>query len=42
MATIGLAYFMEGFGDLMWGSDVKTLNVGIPQGGSFWFLKISQ
>ena len=36
MATIGLAYFMEGFGDLMWGSDVKTLNVGIPQGGSFW------
>ena len=37
MATIGLAYFMEGFGDLMWGSDVKTLNVGIPQGGSFWF-----
>ncbi len=37
MATIGLAYFMEGFGDLMWGSDVKKLNVGIPQGGSFWF-----
>ena len=37
MATIGLAYFMEGFGDLMWGSDVKTLNVGIPQGGSLWF-----
>ena len=37
MATIGLAYFMEGFGDLMWGSDVKTLNVGIPKGGSFWF-----
>ena len=37
MATIGLAYFMEGFGDLMWGADVKTLNVGIPQGGSLWF-----
>ena len=32
MATIGLAYFMEGFGDLMWGSDIKTLNVGINQG----------
>lgn len=32
MATIGLAYFMEGFGDLMWGSDIKTLNVGIQQG----------
>ncbi len=32
MATIGLAYFMEGFGDLMWGSDIKTINVGITQG----------
>lgn len=36
MATIGLAYFMEGFGDLMWGSDIKKLDVGIPSGGSFW------
>jgi len=36
MATIGLAYFMEGFGDLMWGSEIKTLNVGIPQGGNTW------
>ncbi len=32
MATIGLAYFLEGFGDIMWGSDIKTLNVGLPQG----------
>ncbi|THD74107.1 branched-chain amino acid ABC transporter permease [Thalassobius vesicularis] len=32
MATIGLAYFMEGFGDIMWGSDIKKLDVGIPQG----------
>ena len=37
MATIGLAYFLEGFGDLMWGSDVKALDVGIPSGGSFWW-----
>ena len=36
MATIGLAYFMEGFGDLMWGSEIKTLDIGLPQGGSFW------
>jgi branched-chain amino acid transport system permease protein len=36
MATIGLAYFMEGFGDLMWGSNVKKLDIGIPQGGNFW------
>ncbi|MAR49751.1 MAG: branched-chain amino acid ABC transporter permease [Paracoccaceae bacterium] len=32
MATIGLAYFLEGVGDLMWGSDIKKLDVGIPKG----------
>ncbi|WP_165905371.1 branched-chain amino acid ABC transporter permease [Rhodovulum euryhalinum] len=36
MATIGLAYFLEGFGDVMWGADVKTLDVGLPQGASLW------
>ena len=37
MATIGLAYFMEGFGELMWGSELKTLDIGIEQGGNAWF-----
>lgn len=32
MATIGLAYFLEGVGDLMWGSDIKVMDVGLPQG----------
>ncbi|WP_299360799.1 branched-chain amino acid ABC transporter permease [uncultured Paracoccus sp.] len=32
MATIGLAYFLEGLGDIMWGANVKSLDVGIPQG----------
>ncbi len=36
MASIGLAYFLEGFGDLMWGSDIKKLDVGIPQGINLW------
>jgi branched-chain amino acid transport system permease protein len=36
MATIGLAYFLEGVGDLMWGSDIKTLDVGLPQGINIW------
>jgi branched-chain amino acid transport system permease protein len=36
MATIGLAYFMEGFGDLMWGGEIKKLDVGIPQGINLW------
>lgn len=30
MATIGLTFFLEGFGELLWGSDVKKLDVGIP------------
>ncbi|MCA0921485.1 branched-chain amino acid ABC transporter permease [Pseudooceanicola nanhaiensis] len=36
MATIGLAYFLEGLGDIMWGSDIKTLDVGLPQGINTW------
>ncbi|MCA2014125.1 branched-chain amino acid ABC transporter permease [Pararhodobacter sp. CCB-MM2] len=36
MATIGLAYFLEGLGDIMWGAEVKRLDVGIPQGMSSW------
>lgn len=34
MATIGLAYFLEGLGDVMWGADIKRLDVGLPQGMS--------
>ena len=30
MATIGLTFFLEGLGELMWGSNVKMLDVGIP------------
>jgi branched-chain amino acid transport system permease protein len=32
MATIGLAYFLEGVSDLMWGSEIRNLDVGLPQG----------
>ena len=38
MATIGLAYVLEGMGDILWGSDVKVLDIGIPQGASDWML----
>lgn len=31
MATIGLAFFLEGLGEMMWGSNVKRLDVGIPE-----------
>ncbi len=30
MATIGLTFFLEGFGEMLWGSSVKKLDVGIP------------
>ena len=42
MATIGLAYFLEGVADLMWGSEIKTLNLCVsdgnclPQGLNMW------
>ncbi|SDX37578.1 amino acid/amide ABC transporter membrane protein 1, HAAT family [Ruegeria halocynthiae] len=36
MATIGLAYFLEGVADLMWGSEIKKLDVGLPQGINLW------
>jgi branched-chain amino acid transport system permease protein len=35
MATIGIAFFLDGFGQEVWGSDVHTLNVGIPQNPIF-------
>ncbi len=37
MATIGLAFFMEGVGDLMWGADIKALDIGLPSGASLWW-----
>jgi branched-chain amino acid transport system permease protein len=30
MATIGLTFFLEGFGEMLWGANVKALDVGIP------------
>jgi branched-chain amino acid transport system permease protein len=31
MATIGLSYFLEGFGQLVWGGNVHALDIGIPK-----------
>jgi branched-chain amino acid transport system permease protein len=35
MATIGISFFLDGFGQEIWGSDVHTLNIGIPQNPIF-------
>ncbi len=31
MATIGIAYFLEGLGQMVWGSDIYTLDLGVPK-----------
>jgi branched-chain amino acid transport system permease protein len=31
MATLGVAYFLEGLGQALWGSDIYTLHVGMPK-----------
>src|SRR5688500_8492526 len=36
MATIGLNFFLEGFGEMVWGANVKKLDIGIPD-KSFMF-----
>ena len=36
MASIGLSYVLEGAGDMMFGSDVRVLNLGIPHGAWDW------
>ena len=31
MATLGVAYFLDGFGQLVWGSDIYKIDLGIPK-----------
>jgi len=31
MATIGISYFLDGFGQSVWGSDIYKLDIGIPR-----------
>ncbi|MGO8954209.1 MAG: branched-chain amino acid ABC transporter permease [Rhodomicrobium sp.] len=38
MATLGLAYILEGLGDIVWGPDVKVLDIGLPEGANNWLL----
>ena len=37
MATIGIAYFLDGFGQTLWGSEVKLLDIGFSQNPDFYF-----
>ena len=31
MATIGITYFLRGLGQIIWGGDVRTLDIGLPK-----------
>ncbi len=31
MATLGVTYFLDGFGQTLWGSDIYEINLGIPK-----------
>jgi branched-chain amino acid transport system permease protein len=35
MATIGVTFFLDGFGQMIWGSDVHPLNLGLPRNPIF-------
>jgi branched-chain amino acid transport system permease protein len=37
MATLGIAYFLDGLGQSIWGSDVYKINLGIPKDPIFLF-----
>jgi len=32
MATIGVTFFLDGFGQTIWGSDIRVMDIGLPDG----------
>jgi len=37
MATLGIAYFLEGFGQTVWGSEIYSIRLGFPSNPIFLF-----
>jgi branched-chain amino acid transport system permease protein len=37
MATLGIAYFLDGFGQTVWGSDIYKISLGLPKTPIFVF-----
>src|SRR5437870_1106373 len=37
MATLGITYFLDGFGQSLWGSDIYKINLGFPKDPIFIF-----
>jgi branched-chain amino acid transport system permease protein len=42
MATLGIAYFLEGFGQTLFGSDIYKIDVGLPKDPMFVFESVFQ
>jgi branched-chain amino acid transport system permease protein len=45
MATIGITFFLDGFGQMIWGSQVRVLDIGVPNRPfetTFWGVYINQ
>ena len=40
MATLGIAYFLDGLGQTIWGSDIYKIDLGIPKEPMFFFENI--
>jgi branched-chain amino acid transport system permease protein len=40
MSTLGVAYFLEGFGQWVWGSDIYKISLGIPKQPMFLFKSV--
>src|SRR5262249_60882812 len=40
MATLGIAFFLEGFGQQVWGADVYKLDLGVPKQPLILFEKV--
>jgi branched-chain amino acid transport system permease protein len=40
MATLGIAYFLDGFGQTIWGSDIYRIDLGLPKNPVFIFESI--
>ncbi|WP_295638625.1 branched-chain amino acid ABC transporter permease [uncultured Methylibium sp.] len=42
MATLGITYFLDGFGQTLFGSDIYKIDVGLPKDPLFLFEKVFQ
>src|SRR6202008_4608945 len=40
MATLGIAYFIDGLGPTIWGSDIYKINLGVPKDPVFLFASV--